>query len=115
MRYLHWERWIGDGITWVAVLDGRVVGYIVGKYTFFSYAFIGMLYVNADHRRKGIATALVRQMEDLCTTDRIFTSTNESNRPMQAFMLKLGYAPSGLTNGLNTRDHFTCLMEILIG
>ena len=95
---------VGAGRTWLAMVNGRVVGYTVLEYHFFSQGFIAMLYVDASHRRKGIAAALVRHVESICTTEKLFTSTNESNRPMQALMAKLDYAPSGVLNNLDEGD-----------
>ena len=89
---------------WVAILNDRVVGYAVLEYTFFSQGFMSMLYVHKNYRRRGIGSTLVRYIESICTRDKLFTSTNESNQPMQALMAKLGYAPSGVVNNLDEND-----------
>ena len=97
-------RSVRSGSAWVAVVGGQVGGYTVLEYTFFHQGFIAMLYVHPGHRRQGIGTALVRCVESLCKTDKLFTSTNESNRAMQALMAKLQYAPSGVINNLDEGD-----------
>ena len=97
-------RSVRSGSTWVAVSNRRVTGYAVLEYTFYSRGFISMLYVHPDYRRRGIGTALVQRVESVCGTDTLFTSTNESNRPMQAFMVKLQYSPSGVINNLDEGD-----------
>ena len=95
---------VRTGIAHVALLDHEIVGYIVLEYSFFARGFIAMLYVHHDHRRVGLGTALVRHAEDLCKSDRIFTSTNQSNLPMQALMDKLGYTRSGMVDDLDPGD-----------
>ena len=52
----------------------------------------------------GIGAALVGHVEGLCKSDRIFTSTNESNLPMQSLLQKLGYKRSGTVDDLDPGD-----------
>jgi ribosomal protein S18 acetylase RimI-like enzyme len=91
-------------IAHVALLDHEIVGYTVLEHSFFARGFIATLYVHPDHRRVGLGTALVRHVEGLCKSDRIFTSTNQSNLPMQALMDKLGYTRSGMVDDLDPGD-----------
>ena len=58
-----------DGATFVAVIDGQIVGYIAGgvraQPAFYQVKQVGAisgLMVRADHRREGIASALLREM-----------------------------------------------------
>jgi len=95
---------VRDGSAHVALLDHEIVGYTVLEHSFFARGFIAMLYVHPDHRRVGVGTALVRYAEGLCKSDRIFTSTNQSNLPMQALMDKLGYTRSGMVDDLDPGD-----------
>jgi GNAT superfamily N-acetyltransferase len=93
-----------NGTAWVAVLADRVIGYGVLEYTFYGHGFISMLYIRPEHRGKGFGTALVQCLEGVCRTEKLFTSTNESNRPMQGLMAKLGYSVSGIINNLDPGD-----------
>lgn len=95
---------VRSGSAWVTMCREDVVGYAVIEYTFFSQGFIAMLYVHREHRRQGIGSALVRRLETLCRTAKLFTSTNESNKPMQALLGKLGYARSGVIENLDAGD-----------
>ena len=95
---------VQTGTAWVRILNHQVVGYVVLDYTFFTRGFISMLYVHPDFRRRGVGSVLVRHAESICTGDKLFTSTNESNRPMQGLMVKLGYVPSGVVNNLDEGD-----------
>ena len=101
-RFIHDS--VSVGIAHVAVVDCMIAGYTVLEHSFFSRGFIAMLYVHSEHRHSGIGTALVRHVEGLCKSDRIFTSTNESNLPMQSLLQKLGYKRSGKVGDLEPGD-----------
>ena len=100
-RRQHIRDWVNAGQAIVAVIENTVVGYSALEYTFFDYGFIAMLMVRKESRRMGVATALVTRLEELCETDKLFTSTNESNKPMQALMKNLSYEPSGTVYNLD--------------
>ena len=103
-RRQHIRNWVGSGRAIVALIDEVVVGYAALEYTFFSNGFISMLIVDTTSRRKGVATALVKHLEKMCKTDKLFTSTNESNRPMQELMQRMSYEPSGTVYNLDEGD-----------
>ncbi len=93
-----------DGNAYVALIGDQIVGYSVLEHSFFAREFIAMLMVHSEYRRRGVGSALVRHMERLCKSDRIFTSTNESDLPMQALLEKLGYTRSGVVRDLDPKD-----------
>ena len=103
-RRQHIREWVSEGNAVVAVTDDVVVGYAVLEYTFFGQGFISMLMVKKDSRRKGVATALITRLEERCETDKLFTSTNESNKPMQALMQSMLYELSGTVYNLDDGD-----------
>ena len=88
----------------VAVIDGKVIGYGVLNYTFYYNGCIDMLYIHSDYRKIGAGAALLRHMELLCHTAKLFTSTNLSNLPMQSLLAKLGYVLSGVIHNLDDDD-----------
>ncbi len=96
--------WVNADQAIVAVVGNTVVGYSALEYTFFGYGFIVMLVVKKESRRNGVATALVEYHEQRCTTNKLFTSTNESNKPMQALMKNMRYEPSGTVYNLDEGD-----------
>ena len=98
------RREVASGNCFVAVIDETVVGYGVLNYTFHHHGCIDMLYVDSDHRRRGAGAELLRHMESLCTTAKLFTSTNLSNLPMQSLLTKLDYVLSGVIHNLDDGD-----------
>ncbi len=84
--------------------DGQVVGYGVLEHTFFGQGFISMLFVAEEARRQRTGTALMEALAARCSTRKLFTSTNESNRPMQSLLGSLGYVPSGIIENLDAGD-----------
>ena len=95
---------VESGICYVAEINGSVVGYAVLDYNFYSNGMIDMLYVHPDYRRQGVATELIKHIESICKTEKLFTSTNESNLPMQGLMNRMGYIPSGHIDNLDEGD-----------
>ena len=95
---------IRAGNAWLALANNEVVGYAVLEYTFYSHGFISMLYVRPDHRHQGIGTTLMCHMESTCKTQKLFTSTNRSNRPMQSLLKELNYRSSGQIQNLDEGD-----------
>ena len=88
----------------VARVDECVVGFAVLNQSFYGNGFIALLIVNPEHRRRGVATALIRHIESVCPTEKLFTSTNESNEPMQRLCETLGFVRSGYIENLDAGD-----------
>jgi GNAT superfamily N-acetyltransferase len=97
-------RSVAAGSCYVLVADEQVVAYGVLDYSFYACGFIAMLLVDARYRRRSYGTMLLRHMESVCRTPKLFTSTNLSNLPMQALLHQLGYALSGVIHNLDEND-----------
>jgi ribosomal protein S18 acetylase RimI-like enzyme len=69
--------------------------------SFFAQGFLVLLVVHPNHRRRGIASALIRHVEGQCPTATLFTSTNRSNKAMQAVCKSLGFIESGVVENLD--------------
>ena len=95
---------IDSGLCYVFKYDNRVVAYGVLEYSFFGNGFIEMLYVHPEYRHRGFGSKLVRHLENVCQTEKLFTSTNQSNKPMQALLSRMEYQPSGLVENLDEDD-----------
>ncbi len=97
-------RAFAEGRVAVARVDGVVRGYVITDTSFFDQGFVRLLLVHPDYRRRGLATALMRAAELDCETDKLFTSTNQSNLAMQALCDRLGYQRSGIVDNLDEGD-----------
>jgi len=87
-----------------ALVGSAVAGFVILEYTFFQCGFISLLYVHRDFRRQGVGAGLMRHVERMCKTPKLFTSTNQSNHQMQALLEKLGYVRSGIIENLDVGD-----------
>ncbi len=97
----------------VCVEGDEVIGYGVLDYTFFRQGSVDMLYVHLDHRRKRAGSALMQHMETLCRTEKLWTSTNLSNLPMQSLLAKRGYKLSGVIHNLDPGDPELVYVKLL--
>ena len=88
----------------VAERSRQLVGYVALEYSFYEYGFVPILYVAGPERRRGVGCALMKAVASLCKTEKLFTSTNESNGPMQGLLESLGYVPSGIIENLDPGD-----------
>lgn len=98
------ERWVEGRNCWIACDSERIIGYTAFEHTFFEDGFVTMLWVEEDYRRRGVATQLMEKMRERCETNRLWTSTNLSNHPMQGLLGKLGYKLSGVLHYLDPDD-----------
>lgn len=89
---------------YVAEERGEVLGYSVLEHNFFRNAFITKLFVHSENRRQGVAGQMLSHLESLAQTDKIFTSTNQSNKPAEALFKKFGYESSGEIHHLDDGD-----------
>lgn len=102
VQFIHDQ--IGSSACYVAVIDAKVVGYAVLNYKFYNNGWIEMLYVHQQFRCQGIGSALIRHLVNKCYTPKLFTSTNQSNVPMQRLLAKLEFARSGFIENLDEGD-----------
>jgi ribosomal protein S18 acetylase RimI-like enzyme len=89
----------------LVALDGPTpLGFGVMNHEFFGRGFVLLIYVDAAHRRRHIATCLLDEFERRCKTNQIFASANLSNLAMQALLTARGYALSGIVQDLDPGD-----------
>jgi N-acetylglutamate synthase-like GNAT family acetyltransferase len=98
------ERAIQRGGGYVLEEDGKVIGTGVLEYSFFEHGFISLIYVCPWVRRTGVGRSLLQYLVSVCETPKLFSSTNQSNRPMQALLAKAGFMPCGIIYNLDPND-----------
>jgi ribosomal protein S18 acetylase RimI-like enzyme len=94
----------GRGEVAVARVDGVVRGYVIADASFFEQGFVKLVVVHPEFRRRGLATALMRAAELDCETEKLFTSTNQSNVAMQRLCERIGFVKSGYVENLDEDD-----------
>jgi ribosomal protein S18 acetylase RimI-like enzyme len=70
----------------------------------FGSLFIAMVMVGSQFRRHGLGHAVILHLRAACTGSKLFSSTNMSNVPMQALLIKAGFKPSGYIDNLDEND-----------
>jgi len=103
-RYELIDKAIIQGSCYVAEEDTRVVGFAIMNYSFFGYGFIELMIVDEEHRRHGVGAFVLDSLYRLCKTEKLFTSTNESNAPMRGLLTKAGFMPCGYIDALDEGD-----------
>lgn len=95
---------IAQNRCWVVDHDGVIAGYVILDHSFYGHACVPLLYVRSMARRLGVGTDLMQHIMARCKGEKLFTSTNQSNQPMQALLLKLGFVYSGFVDNLDEND-----------
>jgi ribosomal protein S18 acetylase RimI-like enzyme len=98
------ERAIAAGECHVAADGDTIRGYAVFDRSLYEQPFVSLLHVDESHRRRGLGAALMRHIESICPGEKLFTSTNASNTPMQRLCEKLGFVRSGYIENLDEGD-----------
>lgn len=88
----------------IILSDHNAVGFVVFDYRFFDQGWIELVIVDEKYRGKGIAGKVFDLICNQCKTDKVFTSTNNSNTQMQKALNKAGFSFSGKLNGLDEGD-----------
>lgn len=98
------ERAVASDECYFASDGGAIAGYAVFDHSFYGQPFVSLLFVVESRRRRGIGAALMRHVESACAGEKLFTSTNASNTPMQRLCDKLGFSRSGWIENLDDGD-----------
>ncbi|MEA4890372.1 MAG: GNAT family N-acetyltransferase [Clostridiaceae bacterium] len=97
-------RAIKHGDCYIALSDDVIKAFAVMDYSFFDNAFIELLMVAEKDRRCGFGSALLNYLFAVCKTQKLFTSTNQSNLPMQNLLHKTGFTYCGKVDALDEGD-----------
>lgn len=87
----------------VLILDEELVGFTVSG-DFFGHPFLELIATSPGLRRRGVASALLANLEAAIEGDRMFVSANESNDIMRQLLVKRGYRVSGMVENLDPGD-----------
>ena len=84
----------------VAEREDEVVGMLAYRTDWFQCTFVSLVSVTKEARRKGVARALYRRVEEMSPSPRLFSSTEETNATSIQMHSALGFAPSGHIDNL---------------
>jgi len=84
--------------------DGNIAGFLIFTTDFFECSFISLIIVKLSERRKGVSTSLLAYFVENAPTNKIFSSTNSSNKPMQKVFDLAGFKKSGYIENLDEGD-----------
>lgn len=89
---------------YLIIANESPVGFVIFNYNFFGRGFIDLIEIKEGLQGKGLGGAAIKKLFGLCKTNKIFTSTNESNEPMKKLLTKLGFVFAGKIDGLDEGD-----------
>jgi RimJ/RimL family protein N-acetyltransferase len=95
---------ISNNECFIVLADNRAVGFVIFDYHFFDKGRVELMIIDEKYRGKGIGGQVFDLLCKLCKTDKIFTSTNSSNLPMQKALTKSGFTFIGKLDGLDDGD-----------
>lgn len=98
------KAWLSSQAIYLIEVNAEVVGYGVIHSHFFGYPFIELVMIAHDQRGKGYGKALILFFQEQLTTEKLFTSTNQSNTKMKNLLLQLGFIKSGCIENLDEDD-----------
>jgi GNAT superfamily N-acetyltransferase len=75
--------------------DGSIVGFVAWNREFFSKPFVWLIVVAPKRRGGGVGNLLFAHVERQCKGNRLYSSTNRSNRGMHRFLERRGYRYAG--------------------
>jgi RimJ/RimL family protein N-acetyltransferase len=95
---------ITDKECFIIMAENRAVGFILFDYRFFDQGWIELIIIEEKYRGKGIGEQAINLVCKQSKTNKVFTSTNSSNTPMQKTLNKVGFSFAGEIIGLDEGD-----------
>ena len=93
-----------NGDCLLILVNQQEVGFVIFDYRFFDQGWIELIIIDKEYRGKGIGVKAFDLICEQCKSDKVFTSTNRSNTPMQRALAKANFTFAGEINGLDEGD-----------
>jgi ribosomal protein S18 acetylase RimI-like enzyme len=103
-RVVSLEVALAAGECLVAEEDGDIAGVAILNYTFFGFGFIPLILVAPSRRRRRVGLRLLAEAQVRCTSRKLFTSANASNKAAHALLAKAGFVRSGSVDNIDDND-----------
>lgn len=85
----------------VYLSQSKIVGYATFEPDWFGCTFLKLVVTDKAARRQGVASALIKYIEDYhCPSGKFFSSTEDDNEPSKRMHEKQGFEPSGWLDNL---------------
>ena len=84
--------------------NNSILGFLTYDTNFFGCTFLSLIIVSPAKRRRGYASSLIAYMLSHSPTQKIFSSTNKSNKSMQKVFNANGFIRSGMIENLDEGD-----------
>ncbi|MET3727234.1 ribosomal protein S18 acetylase RimI-like enzyme [Fictibacillus halophilus] len=84
--------------------EDKIAAFLIYHTHFFDCCFISLIMVDPAHQRKGLASSLLAHMSKISPTNKLFSSTNESNESMKKTFIKNQFKKSGFVDNLDEGD-----------
>ncbi|MEQ9265823.1 MAG: GNAT family N-acetyltransferase [Balneolaceae bacterium] len=95
---------ISDKECFIILAGNKAVGFILFDHRFFDQGWIELIIIEEKYRGKGIGGQAIDLICKQSKTNKVFTSTNSSNVPMQKALAKVGFTFAGKIDGLDEGD-----------
>ncbi|NET32103.1 MAG: GNAT family N-acetyltransferase [Cyanothece sp. SIO1E1] len=93
-----------DQECFLILANNRPIGFVLFDYRFFDQGWIELIIIEEKYRGKGIGGQVFDLICKQCKTNKVFTSTNSSNVPMQKALTNAGFSFAGEIVGLDEGD-----------
>lgn len=100
----HLNAALSEKRAFIAFLGRIPAGFLIWTKDFYSHYFIDLVVVHPKMRRHGVASSLIHVMENYCPGNKLFSSTNRSNKAMQSVFERAGFIKSGFITHLDRND-----------
>jgi GNAT superfamily N-acetyltransferase len=84
----------------IADADEEVAGVLAYRTDWFQCTLVSLVCVREDFRRRGVARALFKAVEQMSPSPRLYSSTEETNAVSIQMHTALGFSPSGYIDNL---------------
>ncbi|MED0934016.1 GNAT family N-acetyltransferase [Bacillus mobilis] len=95
---------IDEGKCIIVKENNSISGFLTYDTHFFGCTFLSLIIISPTKRRRGYASSLISYMLSHSPTQKIFSSTNESNESMQKVFNANGFIRSGIVENLDEGD-----------
>jgi ribosomal protein S18 acetylase RimI-like enzyme len=84
--------------------ESELAGFLIYHTSFFECCFISLIMIKPSFQRRGLAGVLLLHMTENSPTEKLFSSTNQSNDAMHKVFQTNGFTKSGFIDNLDEGD-----------